>query len=357
MKLGVFLPIANNGWLVSTTSPQYMPTWNLNLEVTKLAEQYQMDFALSMIKFRGFGGPSQYWDHSLESFTLMASLAAVTQRIELFASVSVLTMPPALCARMCMTIDEVSGGRFGLNIVSGWQRAEFDQMGLWPGEDHYKRRYEYCAEYVDILRELWSEGRSSYSGDFFNLDDCRLSPTPSRRIPLMCAAQSDAGAAFSCQYSDYNFCPSYGINEPERTQPGTARLVEQNRRFGTACGGLVLVMIVADETDELATAKWEHYKAGADIEALAWRDGQISQDTTTDPTSMKARFLATGGDKLPASMGVFVGSYETVAMLLDTLGGLDGVSGAMLVFDDFVLGMKQFGERIQPLMKRRDLSS
>jgi len=47
MELGVFIPIGNNGWLISTTSPQ------------------GFDFALSMIKLHGFGGPSQFWDYNL----------------------------------------------------------------------------------------------------------------------------------------------------------------------------------------------------------------------------------------------------------------------------------------------------
>jgi len=107
MDVGVFIPIGNNGWLISTTSPQYMPTFDLNREVTQKAERYGFDFALSMIKLRGFGGPSQFWDHNLESFTLMAGLAAVTSRIRLFASVAVLTVPPAFAARMAVTIDSI----------------------------------------------------------------------------------------------------------------------------------------------------------------------------------------------------------------------------------------------------------
>ena len=78
MDIGVFIPIGNNGWLISTSSPQYRPTFELNKQVVQKAEHYGFDFALSMIKLRGFGGKSEFWDHNLESFTLMAGLAAVT---------------------------------------------------------------------------------------------------------------------------------------------------------------------------------------------------------------------------------------------------------------------------------------
>ncbi len=112
-----------------------------------------------MVKPCGFGGESEFWDHCLESFTLMAAIAAVTSRIKLYASSAVLTLPPAIVARMASTIDSIAPGRFGVNIVSGWQEAEYTQMRLWPGQEHYSRRYEYSAEYVRVMRELWAEGR------------------------------------------------------------------------------------------------------------------------------------------------------------------------------------------------------
>jgi len=113
LDVGVFIPIGNNGWIISATSPQYMPTFDLNRAVVQKAERYGLDFALSMIKLHGYGGPTEYWDYNLESFTLMAGLAAVTERIKLMAFVAVLTLPPALVARMAVTIDSIAPGRFG----------------------------------------------------------------------------------------------------------------------------------------------------------------------------------------------------------------------------------------------------
>ncbi len=107
-KIGVFIPIGSRGWLISTTSPKTTPSFDLNRTVVQRAEHYGLDFALSMIKLRGYNGPSEYWVHNLESFTLMSALAAVTKKIQLFASVAMLTMPPALVARMVSTIDSVA---------------------------------------------------------------------------------------------------------------------------------------------------------------------------------------------------------------------------------------------------------
>lgn len=148
MNVGIFIPIGNNGWLISRNAPQYMPTFELNKEVTQRAEHYGFDFALSMIKLRGFGGETEFWEHNLESFTLMAGLAAVTSRIQLFATAATLTMPPAIVARMASTIDSISDGRFGINLVTGWQKPEYSQMGLWPGDEFFGTRYQYLGEYA-----------------------------------------------------------------------------------------------------------------------------------------------------------------------------------------------------------------
>ena len=178
MKVGVFIPIGNNGWLISKNAPQYMPSFDLNKEIVTRAERWGFDFALSMIKLRGFGGETEFWEHNLESFTLMAGLAAVTSRIQLFATAATLTLPPAIVARMAATIDSISHGRFGVNLVTGWQRPEYSQMGLWPGDAHFERRYEYLAEYAQILRDLWETGRSDFQGEYFRMEGLPRQPAP-----------------------------------------------------------------------------------------------------------------------------------------------------------------------------------
>ncbi len=354
MQLGVFIPIGNNGWLISTTSPQYKPSFDLNRTIVEKAENFGFDFALSMIKLHGFGGASGFWDYNLESFTLMAGLAAVTTRIQLFATCAVLTMPPPIAARMAVTIDSISHGRFGVNIISGWQRREYTQMGIWPGAEHYRRRYDYCAEYVTVMRELWETGRSDFKGDFFQMDDCRCLPMPSARIPIICAAQSDAGTRYAAQYADWNFCSSGGINTPGIVTQSVARLVKATQETGRKCGALVLIMIIADETDDAAMAKWEHYKTGVDLEALAYRDAQAEDDPSRDPLAGPNKRRTLGTHNLPTQGGVLVGSYATVARLLDELSEVPGVQGVMLTFDDFVIGMEQFGTRILPLLRCRN---
>ncbi|MFD9666284.1 pyrimidine utilization protein A [Rhodococcus sp. NPDC059968] len=352
-KIGVFIPINNNGWLLSSTSPQYMPTFELNKEIARRAEHYDLDFLLSMIKWRGYGGETEYWDYGLESFTLMAGLAAVTEKIDLYASIAVLTMPPAVVARMAVTIDSIAPGRFGVNIVSGWAKAEYDQMGIWPGDEYFGYRYDYSSEYMQIMRELWETGHSNFKGEHFQMDDCHLLPRPSQPIKVVSAGQSDRGMKFVADYCDYGFVVDNGVNVPKDIAPTVERLNAAKAEVSNEIGCYVLQLVIAAETDEEAMKKWETYNQGADAEAMAAMglisagDPTVSSGVTTSSTinnALKAKV---------AVPHVICGSYETVARSLDDVAEIPGVSGVMLIFDDYLVGIEQFGQYIQPLMKSR----
>lgn len=352
MKVGVFLPIGNNGWLISSNSPQYMPSFALNRDITQRAEHYGMDFVLSMIKLRGFGGKTEFWDHNLESFTLMAGLAAVTSRIKLYATAASLVMPPAIVARMASTIDSIAEGRFGVNLVTGWQKPEYSQMGLWPGDAFFGSRYAYLSEYMQVMRDLWTTGKSDLKGHYFKMDDCRLSPRPKKPVEVICAGASDAGMAFSAQYADHNFCFGKGINTPTAFAPSARRLIEATRTTGRKVSTYVLMMVIADETDELARAKWEHYKAGVDLDAVSWLGEQAAADKQSGADT-NVRQMADPTSAVNINMGTLVGSYANVARMLDEVATVEGTEGVLLTFDDFVQGISHFGERIQPLMQSR----
>jgi len=352
MKIGVFVPIGNNGWLISTHAPQYMPTFELNKAIVQKAEGYGFDFALSMIKLRGFGGKTEFWEHNLESFTLMAGLAAVTSKIQLFATAATLTLPPAIVARMASTIDSISGGRFGVNLVTGWQKPEYSQMGLWPGDEFFGTRYQYLGEYAQVLRDLWTTGRSDFKGEHFQMEDCRVSPKPQADMKIICAGSSDAGMGFSAQYADYNFCFGKGVNTPTAFAPAAERLQAACAKTGRHVTSCVLFMVIADETDEAARAKWEHYKAGADQEAIAWLGEQGAADKTSG-SDTNIRQMADPTSAVNINMGTLVGSYANVARMLDEIATVPGMQGVMLTFDDFIEGIEAFGQKIQPLMQSR----
>ncbi|HEV2531883.1 pyrimidine utilization protein A [Phenylobacterium sp.] len=351
MQVGVFIPIGNNGWLISETSPQYMPTFELNKEIVQKAEGYGLDFALSMIKLRGFGGKTQFWEHNLESFTLMAGLAAVTSRIKIYATAATLTLPPAIVARMASTIDSIAPGRFGINLITGWQKAEYDQMGLWPGEQHYSDRYNYLAEYATVLKELLATGVSNFKGKYLQMEDCRVSPHP-RETKIICAGSSDEGLAFTAQFADYAFALGKGTNTPTAFAPVNARLKAAAAKTGRDVASYILFMIIADETDEKAMAKWQLYRDGADQEALSWLSNQAAPNAKASPTTNTTQ-LADATSAVNLNMGTLVGSYESVARMLDEIAAVPDTAGVLLTFDDFRKGIDDFGQRIQPLMTCR----
>ncbi len=351
MEVGVFIPINNNGWLLSTTSPQYMPSFDLNREIALKAEKYGLDFLLSMIKLRGFGGKSQFWEYGLESFTLMAGLAAVTEKIKIFATCPTLVIPPAFAARMCNTIDSISHGRFGLNLITGWQQPEYSQMGLWPGDEHFRNRYNMLDEYAGILRELWETGRSDFKGQYYQMDDCLVRPTPTGDMKIICAGSSEAGPAFSAKWADYAFCLGKGVNTPTAFSDNNDRLAIATARTGRDVKIYVLIMIIAAETDEEAMARWKLYNEGADMDAIARLSDQGARDKANKDTNV--RQLAAPEGAVNLNMGTLVGSYATVAGMLDEMATVPGTGGVLLTFDDFIEGVEAFGTRIQPLMKCR----
>ena len=77
---------------------------------------------------------------------------------------------------MMSTLDDVRSGRAALNIVTGWNKPEYQQLGLWRGDEYYEQRYEYALGYVEILRGLWREGRVTHHSPFFDLEDCSCPP-------------------------------------------------------------------------------------------------------------------------------------------------------------------------------------
>lgn len=190
---------------------------------------------------------------------------------------------------MATTIDSIAPGRFGVNIVTGWQAAEYEQMSLWPGNAYFGYRYEYATEYVQVLHDLWSKGVSDFKGKHFSMTDCKMQPKPSTPIKVVAAGQSPTGIKFAAEHCDYNFCSGTGHNTPKAFAQANDNLKEAAKVAGRDVGAIVLFMIIADETDEKAEAKWQMYKDGLDEEAVGWLVGQGSKDTNAAATATVKR--------------------------------------------------------------------
>jgi pyrimidine oxygenase len=157
---------------------------------------------------------------------------------------------------------------------------------------------------------------------------------------------------FAAEFVDYSFVVGAGFNTPTAYAPTNARLMEAVSKTGRDVGAYPLFMVIADETDDLAYAKWQSYVDGADREALAYLGVQASADTSADSGST-VRTMTRAANPVNFNMGTLVGSYAKVARMLDEVASVPGTKGIMLTFDDFVVGMDRFGQRIQPLMDSR----
>lgn len=362
MDCGVFLPITNNGWIISENSPQYMPTFDLNRRICDVAEKHDFEFALSMVKFRGFEGKTEYWDYAVESLTLMSALAVTTSKMQLYASVACPTLHPAMVARMAATISDISDGRFGINIVSGWNKFEYSQMGMWPDDSFLDSRYDYSTEYVEVMRALWETGRASYKGEYFTLDDCFCKPTPTGRIPIVCAGQSDRGMQMTAEVGDYNFV----LGSLAELASARQRLDLAADNAGRSVGAYALFGIIADETDEEAIARANHYLDGTDFEALDNQARYFAKDAaggvikqvmshmnTRPVIEMPDNGLAASVQGNCFSIPHLVGSYDRIARHLDASVTEARMDGAIMTYPDFVEDLDRFGEHVIPRLTTR----
>ncbi len=351
MKFGVLLPNGSNGYIPSAGSPLYAPTFAHNRAITLEAERQGLDFVLSMMKYRGFGGETGYWDACLESFTLMAALASVTNTIELYPSISILSQHPAVVARMVATIDDISDGRCGLNIVTGWNRAEYAQMGVWPGDDHYERRYDYAAEYLHIIKTLWAHGRCTHDGEFFKLDDCTVYPQPGREIPIVCAGQSPRGKQFVAAMADHQFV----MSARSTLEAGVTDIKARATASGRTVGIYALYQMVLADTDDEAQRIAADIVQRADRGAISNMLASAGLDTNAAGTSAHLKnALAQSieeGNMAFMSIPVILGSPATVARQIDDIAQATGIDGMLFSWPDFVPGIRQFGEQVMPLLR------
>ena len=114
----------------------------------------------------------------MESWTVLAALAAVTRRIRLATLVtSVAYRNPALLAKMAAGIDIISGGRLTFGIGAGWYAREYNQYGyVFPEKPVVRIRQ--MEEAVRLIKAMWTEPRATFHGKTFSVDDAILEPKP-----------------------------------------------------------------------------------------------------------------------------------------------------------------------------------
>ena len=196
--------------------------WPEYLAMAHVAEEVGFDsiWLGDHLLFRNDGRPERGpW----EAWTLLAALAAVTERVTLGPLVACAGFhPPGLLAKMAATLDEVSGGRFVLGLGAGWNRTEFRAYGI-----PYDRPVSRFAESFGIISGLLCGERVTAHGQFFRAEDAVLLPVPTRRIPMMIGSNGPRMLAITLPYVDSwnTWYDGYG-NSPDGFSALNARITE-----------------------------------------------------------------------------------------------------------------------------------
>lgn len=339
---GVFLPVASGGWIVSSASPRLDGLWPQNRDAAILADALGLDFVMSMGKWRGFGGETNHWGVSLESVTLMAAIAQATSRVQIWATLHTLLHNPAVAAKMIATLDHVSGGRAGLNIVSGAYQGEFEQMGAWRPELDHDARYDLAAEWTTVVKRLWREPRVDFHGRYFTLQDCVSAPKPLSQPKLICAGMSEKGLAFSADAVDACFI---GGRDERETAGAAARARALAAEAGRHLEIYAMCTVVLGETDAQAEAEARRFRDGVDLGAVIGMVRSYGGPANGD-NAMTAR--AQGAFMTQAA----IGSPATCAERIEAFVRTCDLDGVMLAFPDYEASLRRFGDEVLPHLRR-----
>ena len=177
MRYGFWLPVFG-GWLRNLDDEKMETSWAYTKTLAQRAEQLGFDLTLiaelNLNDIKGVEAPS------LDAWSTAAALAAVTEKLELMVAVRPTFHNPALLAKQAANIDQISGGRLSLNVVSSWWKDEATKYGI-PFDEH-EQRYARTSEWIDVLDGCWTGGEGgkgfTHQGGLYDVRENILSPKP-----------------------------------------------------------------------------------------------------------------------------------------------------------------------------------
>jgi dimethylsulfone monooxygenase len=205
--IGLFGANCSSGRAVTLLPERWSGGWQDSKRLAQAAEEVGIDFMLPIGRWKGYGGDTDYQGATLETINWASGLLASTKRITVFGTVHAPLFNPIMAAKMMMTADHIGEGRFGLNIVCGWNEGEFEMFGV-DQRDH-DHRYQHAHEWVDVVKRAWSsqDEEFDYDGKFLQLKGVRAKPKPwgGSRPVIMNAGSSADGQAFAIRNCDAYF--------------------------------------------------------------------------------------------------------------------------------------------------------
>ncbi len=346
MKIGIFGMNVSNGGTISKAPTSHRSTFQHNLSIAQKADRMGLEFLVPFGRWKSFGGDTDYNGDCMEVYTWAAALAARTERIMLFATSHVSTMHPIMAAKQGATIDHISNGRWGLNVVCGWYVPEMEMFG--DTQSPHDERYARAGEWVEVVKRLWRENHFDHVGPHYRVKDGYLEPKPVQQPVIVNAGVSDAGRDFSARHVDFNFIT---MDSVESAAAIAADVRSRARARGRDIGILGYGFILVRDTEREARAAFE-----AIIEAGDWGAarnimgvlGMESDSFSAQIEQFARRFVAGWGGY------ALVGTPESVT---DQFIALEraGVQGMALVWQDYDQELPYFGERVLPLLRQAGL--
>jgi len=210
-----------------------------------------------------------------EAWTLLAALAAATERVRVGPLVACASFhPPGLLAKMAATVDEVSSGRLVLGLGAGWNEIEYRAFGL--PYDHRVSRFE---ESFEIVRRMLAGERVTFDGRFWQAEEAVLLPRPAQRIPLMVGSNGPRMLEITLPHVDAwnTWYARYG-NRPEGFAELDAQVTAAAQEVGRDPAEITRSACVLVELDPGAIARPHgdhdsatvgHHELPAHLDALA----------------------------------------------------------------------------------------
>ncbi|HZV07165.1 MAG TPA: LLM class flavin-dependent oxidoreductase [Gemmataceae bacterium] len=347
LKLGTFCTNVSGAATISTMEGVFEATWDNVRLTSRLADEMQFEAIVPLARWRGFGGDTDFNGAQFEALTFAAAVSAQTRYPSVFSTVQVPSIHPVLAAKQATTIDHVGGGRFTLNVVTGWSRRDVELFGA-PLLEHDKR-FVVADEWITLMKLLWtSDEPLDFEGRYFRVKDALQRPRPIQPYPaLMNASSSSTGKRFAAKHFDVVFIPLRG-----RDPRSIKDQVESYRQFAREEYGRELKIwinsyMIAGDTQEDADRQFDYcvHEKGDWVAA----NNMIGELGITNPVSpailkqMTIDFVAGwGGFKLVGTVNKIVSDLK---MLVDA-----GIDGTLLTWPAFIDGMLRFQKEVHPLL-------
>jgi len=348
LKLAIFGLNVSSGCSMTDRPETLKVEWDESRRIAQAADAAGIDAIIPVARWKGMGGKVNFNHRNFETFTWAAGLSAVTERISIFATFHVPTVHPVRAAKEVATIDHISGGRFGLNIVAGWNEKEIAMFGV-PQKDH-DVRYEVADDWISLCKALWTrEGEFDYDGPFFQSPAVYSEPKPIQRPHpvIMSAGNSPRGQAFAAKHADLNFVVAKDVAAAGEIAAKGRALAQDD--YGRTMKVFGQAYVVCRDTEQEAKEYVEHYVN----ERGDWQGVRNLLDVLI-PNSQSA--LGDGWEAMAANLIAGYGAIPLVGTAEQVVEGLKafsdaGLDGVTLSWVDYDSGLAQFADVIMPMLQ------